>query len=114
MKHSVALIGILLTACSSLNQPPAEQLAVGKLIAFDRNQGNCLACHQIADGDMPGNIGPALTREVLHQHNKQHLHDLIWDAARFNPKTSMPPYGKNKVLSNNDIRAIVDYLWSLP
>ncbi|MFN3786467.1 MAG: hypothetical protein ACK4RS_06460, partial [Thiothrix sp.] len=32
----------------------------GKELAFDRSIGNCLACHMIEGGDLPGNIGPPL------------------------------------------------------
>jgi cytochrome c5 len=26
----------------------------------------------------------------------------------------MPPFGKNKILTGDDIDAVVDYLWQLP
>ena len=32
-------------------------IAEGKKIAFNRKKGNCLACHMIADGSLPGDIG---------------------------------------------------------
>ena len=30
------------------------------VLAFDRGKGNCLTCHQIKGGDLPGTIGPEL------------------------------------------------------
>ena len=30
----------------------------GKALAYDRKMGNCLACHAMDDGTLPGNIGP--------------------------------------------------------
>ncbi len=113
MKLCSILFFALLVSCASMGEVSNERLLQGKTIAFDRNQGNCLACHKIDDGEMPGNIGPALTRDKIHDKNKKQLHNLIWDASRFNPDTSMPPYGKNKVLNTEDIDKIVDYLWSL-
>ena len=38
----------------------SETPAAGQLLAMDRSKGNCLACHVIADGEQPGNIGPPL------------------------------------------------------
>ena len=35
--------------------------AEGKKIAFNRTKGNCLACHMIEDGELPGNAGPPLS-----------------------------------------------------
>lgn len=109
MKTGVLSI-FLLTACSVTQ----ERLEQGKSIAFDRNKGNCLACHAIADGDSPGNIGPAL--HALHSRfqDKQQLHGFIFDASRYNPETSMPPFGKNRILSEAELGQVVDYLWSLP
>ena len=34
--------------------------AEGQKLAFDRSKGNCLTCHDIKGGDLPGTIGPAL------------------------------------------------------
>jgi L-cysteine S-thiosulfotransferase len=114
MKLRSTLFCLMLTACAGLSPPASnQQTAAGKLIAFDRNQGNCLACHKIADGELPGNIGPELTPELIHEKSPAELHDIIWDASRFNPNTSMPPYGRNKVLTAGDIDNIVEYLWSL-
>ena len=32
----------------------------GRKLAFDRSKGNCLTCHVIKGGDLPGTIGPEL------------------------------------------------------
>ncbi|MGR8932950.1 MAG: sulfur oxidation c-type cytochrome SoxX [Gammaproteobacteria bacterium] len=90
-----------------------EQLS-GKQLAFDQNKGNCLACHAIDDGDSPGDIGPPLRAMASRFKDKQQLRAQLWDATQFNPETSMPPFGKNKILSDAEIDAIVDYLWTLP
>ena len=92
---------------------PAESLS-GKQLAFGRDKGNCLACHAIDDGESPGDIGPPLTGLASRFSSKTQLHAQIWDATRFNPETSMPPFGKNKILTDAEIDAIVDYLWTLP
>jgi len=86
----------------------------GKKVAFTFELGNCLACHRIAEGDSPGTIGPELTALPNRFADKAQLRAFIWDASQFNPQTSMPPFGKNKILSGDDIDAVVDYLWRVP
>lgn len=118
MKHSVILLGcLLICACSSvdknLDKPVETAFTGGKKIAFTFEQGNCLACHVIADGDSPGNIGPELKELSSRFKDKTQLRQFIWDATQFNPNTSMPPFGKNKILSDDEINQVVDYLWEL-
>ena len=38
----------------------ASAVADGQKLAFDRGKGNCLTCHVIKGGDLPGTIGPEL------------------------------------------------------
>jgi sulfur-oxidizing protein SoxX len=113
MKCCVVLFTVLLFSCARIQDVPEQRLVTGKKIAFERDKGNCLACHVIENGESPGNIGPALTALSSHFKNKQQLRDQIWDASRFNPETSMPPIGKNKIISEEEIDVLVDYLWSL-
>lgn len=114
MKYSLLfLILLLATSCASGIKITTEHLEEGKQLAFARNKGNCLACHAIADGEAPGNIGPALTHLSSRFKDKRQLRDQIRDATRFNPETSMPPFGRNKIISAEEIDKIVDYLWSL-
>lgn len=87
--------------------------AQGKKLAFQRDKGNCLACHRIEDGEMPGNIGPPLENIQSRFSSKKLLRQQIWNAVQFNPNTSMPPFGKNKILSEREIDRIVDYIWNL-
>lgn len=114
MKTLIPLITLVLTACSATVLAPSRNLKNnGKQIAFSREKGNCLACHEIAGGEFPGNIGPALKHLPNRFKDKQQLRDQIWDSTRFNPETSMPPFGKNKILSADEIDQVVDYLWEL-
>ena len=114
MKYYLLFYLLLITAFTSNGVTSEQQLAEGKQISFERSKGNCLACHVIEDGDTPGNIGPPLINLSVRFSNKQQLREKIWDATVFNPQTSMPPFGKNKILSEKEIDKVVDYLWSLP
>ena len=85
----------------------------GKKIAFDRKKGNCLACHAIDDGEMPGNIGPPLIAMKARFPDRTVLKAQIWDATLKNKISSMPPFGKHHILSDTEIEKVIDYLYTL-
>lgn len=91
----------------------AESIAKGKEVAWNRKTGNCLACHMMPGGVSPGDLGPPLVAMKARFPDRKKLFDQIYDATQFNPSTRMPPFGKHKALSNADIDAIVDYLYTL-
>lgn len=91
----------------------ATDLERGKALAFDRNRGNCLACHVMDDGELPGNSGPPLVMMKLRYPDRAVLRAQIWDASVRNPDTVMPPYGRHHILSEEEIDLVVDYVWSL-
>jgi sulfur-oxidizing protein SoxX len=114
MKSLFFLSILILLSCSAQKNTVREANSLnGKQLTFTRNKGNCLACHEIEDGDSPGNIGPPLRAIQSRFKSKQLLRQQIWDATQFNPETSMPPFGKNKILSEQEIDRIVDYIWQL-
>jgi len=85
----------------------------GKKIAFNRKTGNCLACHAIEGGSLPGNIGPPLINMRDRYPDKEQLHTQIWDATRYNPNSIMPPFGKHEILSNEELDRVVEFIYSL-
>ena len=85
----------------------------GKAVAYDRKKGNCLACHAMDDGTLPGNIGPPLISMKLRFPDKAVLRAQIWDATVKNPNTIMIPFGRNGVLSEAEIDQIVEYVYTL-
>ncbi len=113
MKYSLLLSFLLLWAQAYAEPDAAKKLQQGKQLTFERSKGNCLACHVIEDGEMPGNVGPPLKAIQSKFDSKQQLRKQIWDATAFNPETSMPPFGKNKIISEREIDLITDYIWSL-
>jgi L-cysteine S-thiosulfotransferase len=113
MKKIAIPIFLVLTNCAVDQSSEPVDLSAGKELAFARNKGNCLACHEIENGDSPGNIGPPLADLPTRFKNKEELKKQIWDATVLNPETSMPPFGRNKILSESEIDHIVEYLWSI-
>jgi sulfur-oxidizing protein SoxX len=86
----------------------------GKDIAFSKSEGNCLACHRIANGTLPGNIGPALIAMKIRFPNKEDLFKIVWDPReKFGRGVIMPPFGDHKILTKEQIEKVVDYLYTL-
>ena len=107
-----ALIGILSTPVA-IAAAHGDMIAEGKRISFDRKLGNCLSCHAIAGGQAPGNIGPPLIAMKARFPDKKALRDQIWDATKRNPNTMMPPFGKHNALTEKQIDAVVEYIYTL-
>lgn len=90
--------------------------ADGRSIAFNRKLGNCLACHAIPSepkAEAPGNIGPPLVNIKERFPDRAKLRAQIWDATVANPNTSMPPFGRNKILTEQEIDLVTDYVQGL-
>lgn len=118
-KSFSASVGLLflatLCAPAVLAAEPAKP-PLGKGLAFDSSKGNCLACHAmptIADAEQPGDIGPPLIAMNARFPDIKALRAKIWDATASNPDTFMPPFGKHKVLTEEEIDQIVDFVYGL-
>ena len=110
---SLAVLFASASLMPQLASASAETVAKGKEVAFNKKTGNCLACHMIPGGTAPGDIGPPLVAMKARFPDRNKLTAQIYDATTSNPSTRMPPFGKHKALSNADISAIVDYLYTL-
>jgi sulfur-oxidizing protein SoxX len=87
--------------------------AAGQAVAFDRAKGNCLACHTMKGGDVPSNVGPELSDMKARFPQRKDLFAVIYDEETRNPQTVMPPFGKNHILSEQEINEVVDFLETL-
>jgi len=90
----------------------AQSATEGQKLAFDRGKGNCLTCHVIKGGDLPGTIGPELT-DLKARYSRDDLIAIVSDETQRNPLTVMPPFGRNRILSEKEISAVVDFLQTL-
>jgi L-cysteine S-thiosulfotransferase len=104
------LVGIAAFANPATAQSAADQ---GRKVAFDRGKGNCLTCHDIKGGDLPGTIGPALRDLKSKYPDRNDLVAIVTDETKRNPLTVMPPFGRNRILTESEINAIVDFLQTL-
>lgn len=108
--RSLALLaGLLLPAVASAQPAPS----VGQQLAFDQRKGNCLACHTMKGGDVPSNVGPELSDMKARFPDRKALYAILWDEETRNPQAVMPPFGKNLILDDREINAIIDFLYTL-
>ncbi len=91
----------------------ADMIADGKKVAFDRKKGNCLGCHMIAGGELPGNIGPPLIAMKARFPDKAVLRAQIWDSTEKNPNSIMPPFGKHRILTEKEVDLVTEFIYSL-
>jgi L-cysteine S-thiosulfotransferase len=104
------VIGAFVSAGSAHAQSAAAE---GQKLAFDRSKGNCLTCHAIKGGTLPGSIGPELIDIKSKYPNREDLVAIISDETLRNPLTIMPPFGRNRILTPKEIDAVVDFLQTL-
>ena len=102
-------LGIALAASGAHSASQASE--TGQTLAFQTEHGNCLACHYIAGGEQMGDIGPPLVNMRERFPDRARLYTQIWDASAFNIDTLMPPYGRQQILSPQEINAIIDFLY---
>jgi sulfur-oxidizing protein SoxX len=112
---SVAALAACLGMVTPLTASADEgaDIIEGKALSFNRKKGNCLACHAIKGGSLPGNIGPPLVAMKSRYPDAGQLRDQIADARTKNPNTIMIPFGPHAVLSGKEIDLITKYIYTL-
>ncbi len=104
-----ALISGLLTVAVSAGGN-ADLVKQGEKIFNTKKIGNCIACHDANSKklDNPGNLGPKL--QGLAFWPDEALYAKVYDPYSTNPISAMPAFGKNGVLDDAQIKAVVAYL----
>lgn len=103
------------TATPAAATAPQKEMT-GKELAFNNRKGNCLACHgmpTVPDAESTGLYGPPLIAMSARFPDKAKLRAQIWDATAFNPSTSMIPFGKHGVLTEEEIDKVTDFVYGL-
>ena len=115
----LAMAVMVLSAVSTFAIPHAvadnhgAMIKKGKEVAEDRRKGNCFGCHQYAGAVLPGNIGPPLVAMKARFPDKAKLRAQIYDATANNPNSSMPPFGKYGALTDEEVDAITEWVYTL-
>lgn len=113
---AAGIAGMMVMASTVQAADAPKKELTGKDIAYDRSKGNCLACHGMptqSDAQSTGLIGPPLIAMSARYPDKAKLRAKIWDATASNPASPMPPFGKHKVLTEQEIDKVADFIHSL-
>jgi L-cysteine S-thiosulfotransferase len=105
-----ALVAFVLTP--SLAATTAVSVSAGEKLAFARDKGTCLTCHVIKGGTASGNVGPPLVNIKERFPDRNQLFAIIYDETKRNPQTVMPPFGRNLILTKDEINEIIDFLYT--
>ena len=108
MHHMIRLLKVWLTAfylllwASACNAQSLSDADQGLRIMANRQQGNCVTCHQVSvlrdakgiDGaaGKQGDFGPSLDG-VARRYSLAQLRQWVIDARRIKSDTLMPPFG---------------------
>ncbi len=88
-------------------------VAQGKKLAENRKKGNCFTCHDYEGAHLAGNIAPPFVGMKSRFPDKAKMRAQIWDSTASNAATMMPPFGKHEILSEKEIDAITEWVYSL-
>lgn len=111
---SMALLFGVLTAMSGAAFAADEAvIKEGKELSFNNKKGNCLACHMIPGGDLPGNIGPPLIAMKARFPDVEKLKAQVAEPRTLNPNTIMPPFGTHGILTDDEIDKVVAFLHTI-
>jgi L-cysteine S-thiosulfotransferase len=119
MQKKSALLFTLITGLGVANMALATEAATamdGRKVVFDRTKGNCLSCHAIPNDpqvESAGNIAPPFIMMKARYPDRAKLRAQIWDSTQANPRTAMPPFGKHRILTEQEIDQVVEYVQSL-
>lgn len=116
MRIKTTILFSLIASLGLANLGFAEEQADGRSLAFDRTKGNCLACHAIPGepkAESPGNIGPPLVSMKARYPDRAKLRARIWDETAFYHDSVMPPFGRNKILTEQEVDLVTDYIQGL-
>lgn len=105
-------------ACQDLKTE--DRVVKGWCTGINNRKGNCLACHRVATRDQwpaavapGGNVAPPLVAMQARYPDRGRLRDQLYDATRADPFSLMPPFGKHKLLSDEELDNIVEWLYTL-
>jgi len=92
-----------------------DNLTKGACVVVVRKKGNCMACHEMK-GLSSGNVATALANmkgRYAGEDGKKRLRAQIENPHIANKDSSMPPFGRNGILSKDEISQLVDFLLTI-
>lgn len=117
---AIMLQGCKTTPATTAVAPAAEVKKEAKPIEMnpekimaDSNGGNCFACHAVPTRPevVAGNMGPPFIGMKDRFASIEKLRAAIEDQKAISPETIMPPFGRNKILTPEQINVIAQYIY---
>jgi sulfur-oxidizing protein SoxX len=99
-----AVLGAFALGLTPASAAPSEGQ---KLVA-----AHCLTCHEVKGGADFGNVGPSLIDLKSRYADRKEVAAIIFDETKHNPQTVMPPFGRNLIVNQKEIDAMVDFLYT--
>lgn len=106
---------ILIATVPALAQQ-SQRTPPGKAIAFSPEKGGCLNCHgfpSLPDAVQTGNSGPPMIAMAARFPDRAALRAKIWGGGASRPAGFMPPFGRHRILTEEEIDQVVDFLLGL-
>lgn len=110
---AAVLLGMLTAVSGAVIAADEAMIKEGKELSFNNKKGNCLACHMIPGGELPGNIGPPLIAMKARFPDVAKLKAQIAEPRTMNPNTIMPPFGAHGILTDDEIDKVVAFIHSI-
>lgn len=107
MRQTCFVVAAVLAAAFAAQPASAASPDAHKLVS-----ANCEQCHQIKGLSNFGNIGPSLVDVKSRYPDRKDVAAIVTDETARNPQTVMPPFGRNLILTKQEIDTIVDYLYN--
>jgi sulfur-oxidizing protein SoxA len=86
---------------------------VAKGVEISKRRGSCMTCHVMGDkSDQSGNMGPDLSQVATYRDDTW-LYNYVNDPRVYNPVSAMPPWGTNKLLSEQEMKDVVAFMKTL-
>jgi sulfur-oxidizing protein SoxX len=110
---STVLTLILLTVMLSIEaaaETADSKTEEGKKLTLDF----CQACHQYEGTEQAGTVAPPLVAIKARFPDRKKLYDIIYDPHKaINSQTMMPPFGRNNLMTKEEIDKVIDFLYTL-
>lgn len=93
----------------------AGDAARGRALFLNRAKGPCTGCHLVPGNDVwpAGSVGPDLSTIGDRRLPDAYLYQQLWDARVLFPRTVMPAWGAQGILTSEELVHLVAYLQSL-
>lgn len=108
--NTVILLSFFIYPFSIVAEPRTETEKEGQKISLKM----CQTCHNYQGTEQAGSIGPPFISMKSRFPDRKKLFSIIHDPQKaMNAHTMMPPFGRNNLLSQDEINKVIDFLYTL-